>query len=232
MEQENSRARRRFKDDLYESFARMGQALASPKRLEILDLLSQAERTVQSLAEEMETSVANASQHLQTLKEARLVTVRREGTYAHYQLADPAVFHLWRALRELARDRLPEIPALVETRVGPRGDAVAEASDEIFARAAGGEVVLLDVRPTEEHAWAHLPHALSIPLDELDARAGELPTDREILVYCRGPLCTYSDEAVSILQSHGRAAQRLEPGAPDWILTQAPSTPVPQEVHP
>lgn len=232
MEQLNVGDRRRFKDDLYEAFSRVGKALGSPKRLEILDLLAQRERTVQGLAEEMDVSVANASQHLQTLKDAKLVSVRRAGNYAHYRLADPAVFELWRALRDLSRERLPEIDALVEDHLGDRDEVDLEDPTEIPARAESGELVLLDVRPQGEYEWAHLPHAVSIPVDEVEDRADELPDDRPILVYCRGPFCTYSDEAVTKLREMGLDAHRMEPGAPDWALTDDTEVPLTTEAEP
>lgn len=232
MEDLNKGGRRRFKDGLYTEFSRVGKALASPKRLEILDLLAQRERTVQGLAEEMDISVANASQHLQTLKETRLVTVRREGTYAYHRLADPAIFDLWRALRDLAHERLPGIDALVEAHLGDRGPLLAEEPKAVVQQAKAGEVVLLDVRPVGEYDWAHLPEAVSIPVDEIDERIEELPSDRPILVYCRGPFCTYSDQAVTQLRERGLDAHRIEPGAPDWTLTRPDEDPTTPEATP
>ncbi len=223
---------RRFKDDLYTEFARVSKALGNAKRLEILDLLAQKERAVQDLAEQMGISVANASQHLQTLKEARLATVRREGTYAYYRLADPAVFGLWRALRDLAHERLPGIDALLEEHLGDRGQLLAEDPSEVIRRAEAGEVVLLDVRPVGEYGWAHLPEAVSIPVDEIEDRADELPSDRPIFVYCRGPFCSYSDQAVTRLRDRGLDAHRIEPGAPDWTLAHPDEDPNAPEANP
>lgn len=214
MEQLSNDGHRAFKDELYEAFARIGSALANPKRLEMLDLLAQRERSVQGLAEEMAISTANASQHLQRLREARLVETRKAGTYRYYGLADEDVFGLWRALRDLARDRLPEVDAIVERHLGHREPAGTLELEEIAEGPDGG--VLLDVRPEGEYREGHLPGARSVPVDEVEGRLDELPDDEEIYVYCRGPFCTFSDEAVRLLREHGYDAHRLEPGLPDW----------------
>lgn len=212
---------RAFKDDLYEAFARVGKALAGPKRLEMLDLLAQKERSVQELADAMSISVTNASQHLQTLQDARLVEKRAEGNYRYYRLADEDVFELYRALRDLARRRLPEVGAVVDRYLGPREAADPPSADEI-AELTREDAVLLDVRPEGEYRQAHLEGAVSVPIDDIDERADELPEDREILVYCRGPFCVYSDQAVERLREHGLDARRLEPGLPDWRTMGAP----------
>lgn len=205
---------RAFKDELYEEFARVGKALASPKRLEIVDLLAQKERSVQELADTMSISVGNASQHLQTLTEARLVEKRSEGNYRYYRLADDDVFELWQTLRDLARDQYPAVDAVVERHLGPRPE-----SPELDPRrlTEGSEdTVVLDVRPEEEYREAHLEGARSVPIEEVEDRLAELPEDKTFLVYCRGPFCTYSDRAVEVLRESGRRACRLEPGLPDW----------------
>lgn len=214
MEQLNGGGHRAFKDELYQAFARVGKALGSPKRLEMLDLLAQKERSVQELADAMSVSVANASQHLQTLVEARLVEKRSEGSYRYYRLADEEVFELWRALRELTHHHDPEVDAIVERYLGPRQPATESDPDRL--QDASEEVVLLDVRPEGEYEQAHLEGARSLPIDAIDERLDELPEDKEFLVYCRGPFCTYSDQAVRLLRESGREARRLEPGLPDW----------------
>jgi len=206
---------RAFKDELYEAFAGAGKALSSSKRLEMLDLLAQKERSVQELADAMDVSVANASQHLQTLVDAHLVAKRSEGTYRYYKLADDGVFDLWRALRDLARDQLPEIDAIVERYLGPR-EAAPTPSPDSLAALDDEDMILLDVRPEDEYREGHLPGSRSVPIDEIEDRADELPEDEEYLVYCRGPFCVYSDQAVDILNDTGRQARRLEPGLPDW----------------
>lgn len=207
---------RRFKDDLYGAFASVGKALASPKRLELIDLLAQGQRTVQALADEMDASVANTSQHLQTLREARLVEVDREGTYAHYRLADDNVLALWKALRDLATDRLPEVRAIVEDTLGERTGVHVDDPHALLEEVEREGTLLVDVRPSHEYDEGHLPGARSLPIDEIDEALDELPRDKRLLVYCRGPFCVYSDEAVAKLRRAGYDAERVEPGLADW----------------
>lgn len=221
MEQLSNDGHRAFKDELYEAFARIGSALANPKRLEMLDLLAQRERSVQGLAEEMGISTANASQHLQSLREARLVETRKEGTYRYYGLADEDVFGLWRVLRDLARDRLPEVDAIVEDYLGPR-TALETPDPSQLVDGLDESVVLLDVRPAHEYEEGHIAGARSVPIDEIEDEVDELPEDKEFLVYCRGPFCVYSDEAVAVLRESGREARRLDPGLPDWKAMGVP----------
>lgn len=207
---------RRFKDELYTEFARVGKALSSPKRLELLDLLAQGRRTVQALADEMDATVANTSQHLRTLAEANLVEADREGTYAHYRLADDNVLGLWRALRDLASDRLPAVDAIVEEHLGERAGRHVDDPHELLDEVEAGDTLVLDVRPSHEYEQGHLPGARSVPVDEIDEHLDELPDDKRLLVYCRGPFCTYSDEAVTKLRQAGLDAERVEPGLADW----------------
>ena len=207
---------REFKDRLFEQFARIGKAFASPKRLEILDFLAQAERTVEEIARETAMPVASASQHLQVLKAARLVEVRREGLYAHYRLADEGVFRTWRVVRDLGKAQLAEVDRVVETYLEDRGTMEAVDAAALMKRLAEGSVVVLDVRPEEEYRAGHLPGALSIPVDSLEAALQVLPKDREIVAYCRGPYCVFSDEAVGILTTRGYRASRLTEGFPEW----------------
>lgn len=208
--------KRKFKDEIYEQFARIGKALSNGRRLELLELLAQGERSVEELAGETAMSVANCSQHLQILRAAQLVDVRRDGLYARYRLADEAVLRFWLALRELGENRLAEISRLVETFLKDRQTLEAITIDELRQRIKSHGVVLLDVRPLEEFAAGHIPGARSIPTSELEKRLRELPKRSEIIAYCRGPYCVFADEAVRLLRSHGYRAARLDAGLPDW----------------
>jgi rhodanese-related sulfurtransferase len=212
----NSSTHREFKDRLFEQFARIGKALASPKRLEILDLLAQGERTVEEIARETAMPLANASQHLQVLKGARMVESRREGLYAYYRLADEAVFRTWQAVRALGETRLAEIDRVVETFLENRDALEAVGAAALMERLSDGNVVVLDVRPEVEYRAGHIPGALSVPVDALEAALQALPKDKEIVAYCRGPYCVFSDEAVTLLRSRGYQARRLAEGLPDW----------------
>jgi rhodanese-related sulfurtransferase len=212
----NAATHREFKDRLFGQFARVGKALASPRRLEIVDLLAQGERTVEEIARETAMSVASASQHLQALKAARMVEVRREGLYAHYQLADEDVFRTWQAIRALAESRLAEVDGVVEAYLVDRDALEAVDATELMERLTVGSVLVLDVRPEEEYRAGHIPGALSVPLHTLEAALQTLPRDREIVAYCRGPYCVFSDEAVALLRSRGYRARRLRQGLPEW----------------
>ena len=213
---------REFKDRLFGQFARIGKALASPRRLEVVDLLAQGERTVEEIAGETAMSVANASQHLQVLKAARLVEARREGLYAHYRLADEDVFRTWQAVRDLAESRLSEVDGVVEAYLEDRDALEAVDAAELMERLTAGSVVVLDVRPEEEYRAGHIPGALSVPVHALEAALQILPKDREIVAYCRGPYCVFSDEAVALLGSRGYRARRLRQGLPDWRAAGMP----------
>lgn len=208
--------KRAFKEQLYEQFARIGKALASGRRLELLDVLAQGERSVEELAAEAGLSVANASQHLQVLRAAHLVEARRVGVSIRYRLADERVFGLWQALRGLGEARLAEIDRLVETYLHERQALEAITADELRQRLAAGEVLLLDVRPAAEYRAGHIAGARSAPVDELPLHLDELPREQEIIAYCRGPYCVYADEAVGLLRQAGFRAQRLSVGLPDW----------------
>ena len=202
---------------LFDEFAGPAKALASGRRLELLDVLANGERTVDALAGEVALSVANTSQHLQVLRHAGLVITRREGTSVHYRLAGPEVFELWRALRTLAAARLAEVERLAATYLGARDQLEPLTREELARRLDDGEpVMILDVRPASEHAAGHLPGAVSIPVAELRRRLAELPRDREIVAYCRGPYCAFAHEAVELLRDEGFAARRLEDGLPEW----------------
>jgi rhodanese-related sulfurtransferase len=218
----NTATHREFKDRLFGQFARVGKALASPRRLEIVDLLAQGERTVEEIARETAMSVASASQHLQVLKAARMVEVRREGLYAHYRLADEDVFRTWQAVRALAESRLSEVDGVVEAYLADRDALEAVDATELMERLNEGSVVVLDVRPEAEYRGGHIPGALSVPVDALEAALQTLPRDREIVAYCRGPYCVFSDEAVALLRSRGYRARRLRQGLPDWRAAGMP----------
>jgi rhodanese-related sulfurtransferase len=207
------------KDALFEAIAVMGKALASPRRLELVDLLAQAPRTVDDLARASGQSTANTSQHLQALHAAGIVTRAREGTSVRYSLAGDEVLSLWLALREVSVARLAGVERAAREYLG--GDVDAIGRDELVARMRNGEVVLVDVRPTEEFEAGHIEGARSIPLDELEDRLSELPAGREVVAYCRGPLCAFAPEAVRRLRATGRAARRLEDGWPEWRLADA-----------
>jgi rhodanese-related sulfurtransferase len=218
----NNAEHREFKDLIFEQFARIGKALSHPKRLEILDLLAQAERTVEQVARETAIPVANASQHLQVLKAARMVEVRREGLYAHYRLADERVFRAWRAVRDLGEARLAEVDRVVEAYLKDRGTMEAVDAVRLMERLADESVVVLDVRPEEEYRAGHVPGALSVPVSSLEAALQVLPKDKEIVAYCRGPYCVFSDEAVTLLKSRGYRASRLTEGFPEWRAAGLP----------
>jgi rhodanese-related sulfurtransferase len=218
----NTADHREFKDHLFEQFARVGKALASPKRLEIVDLLAQGERTVEEIAKETSMSVASASQHLQTLKAARMVEARREGLYMHYRLADEDVFRTWQAVRALAESRLSEVDGVVGAYLVDRDALEAVESEDLLERLRGGSVVILDVRPEEEYRAGHIPGALSVPVEALEPALKTLPRDREVVAYCRGPYCVFSDEAVAFLRARGYRARRLRQGLPDWRAAGMP----------
>ncbi len=207
---------RRFKDAIYEQLARIGKAVAAPKRLELLDLLCQGPRTVEALAQQAALSVANASQHLQVLRATRLVEATRKGLHVEYRLADDEVARFVVTLRGLAEARLAEVDQVTRAYVAARGEPEGVAGDELLRRVKRGDVTILDVRPAEEYRAGHLPGARSIPVDELAARLHELPKRREIVAYCRGPYCVMAVEAVELLRAKGYRAHRLEQGVADW----------------
>jgi rhodanese-related sulfurtransferase len=208
---------RAAKTALFDAFAQAAKALASGRRIELLDVLANGERTVEALAGEVGLTVANTSQHLQILRQAGLVSSRREGTSVHYRLAAPEVFELWRTLRTLAASRLAEVERLTAAYLGSRDDLEPVTREELTRRLQDDDdLVVLDVRPAAEYAAGHLPGAVSIPVGELRRRLAELPADREIVAYCRGPYCAFAHEAVGLLREEGYAARRLEDGLPEW----------------
>jgi len=209
-------AHRNFKNRLYGQFARIGKALSSPHRLEILELLAQNERTVDSLAIEIGLSLANASQHLQALRQAALVDSRKEGLFVYYRLAGPEVFDVCKAVRCVAEHRLSELERIVHEHFGERADAEAVAMPELLKRARSKDVVILDTRPASEYVAGHIPGAISVPVDHLQRRLGQLTKCKEYVAYCRGPYCVYADRAVELLRANGRRARRLLDGFPEW----------------
>jgi rhodanese-related sulfurtransferase len=211
----------REKDALFEAIALMGKAFASPRRLELLDLLAQAPRTVEELARASGQSTANTSQHLRALHAAGMVSRAREGTSVRYTLAGDQALALWLALRDASVSQLAEVERAARDYLGDDVDAVGR--DALIARLRKGDVVLVDVRPPEEFEAGHIEGARSIPLEELEDRLAELPADREVVAYCRGPFCAYAHEAVRRLQASGRRARRLEEGWPEWRLASRPA---------
>jgi rhodanese-related sulfurtransferase len=207
---------RGFKDAIYEQFARLGKAVSAPKRLELLDLLCQGPKTVEVLAEHAALSVANTSQHLQVLRAARLVEAEKQGLHVEYRLAGEDVCEFFLALRTLAEGRLAEIELVTREYLARRDAMETVAGDELLRRVKHGEVTVLDVRPSEEYRAGHIPGAVSMPLGELKARFKELPKNREVVAYCRGPYCVFAVEAVALLRQKGFTAHRLQEGVPDW----------------
>lgn len=207
---------RLLKNRLYDQFERIGKALASRRRLELLDVLAQGPRTVEELAGQTSMSVANASQHLQVLKKARLVETRQEGNHVFYGLADERVFAMMQGLRDLAQARLAEVDQIARDYFGNRDDLAPIGMKELSDLMRAGDVVVLDVRPLEEYENGHITGARSLPVDELEERISELPPETDIVAYCRGPYCVFALEAVERLRKHGRWARRLDLGFPDW----------------
>jgi DNA-binding transcriptional ArsR family regulator len=213
---------REFKQKLYTQFARVGKALASPQRLELVDLLAQGERTVEDLAREAALSIANTSQHLRLLRQAHLVDSRKEGLYVYYRLADPMVFELWRALRRVGEHQLAEIDRLVETYMRHPEHLEPVSREALYRRLVEGDALLVDVRPALEYRQGHIAGARSIPLAELEQRLQEMDPGREIIAYCRGPYCLFADEAVTLLRGHGLHARRYAEGFPEWAAAGLP----------
>jgi rhodanese-related sulfurtransferase len=207
---------RESKHALFEAIALMGKAFASPVRLELLDLLAQAPRSVEELARASGQSTANTSQHLQALRAAAMVTRAREGTRVRYALAGDEALRIWLALRDASAARLAEVERAASDYLGEDVDTIGRA--DLLERLARGDVVLVDVRPEQEYAAGHIPGARSIPLEELECRLAELPPDAEVVAYCRGPFCAYAHEAVRGLHASGRRARRLKDGWPEWKL--------------
>lgn len=208
--------KRAFKEQLYGQFGRIGKALSSPHRIEMMDLLAQREWTVESLAAELGLTVGNASAHLQVLREARLVASRKDGLFVHTRLADEVVLELLQSLRKVAKTQLAEVDRLVQMYLRDRAGMEAVGFHELRARMREGSAILVDVRPRQEYAAGHIAGAVSIPYDEIEGRLRELPRDKDIVAYCRGPYCVFADQAVEWMRGKRRQARRLEAGYPEW----------------
>jgi len=207
---------RAFKDAIYEQFARIGKAVSSPKRLELLDLLCQGEKTVETLTHETGLTLPNTSQHLQVLRAARLVEAEKEGLYVKYRLADQMVCQFFRSMRVLAENRLAEVEQINRRFLeGKEGMEPVDRND-LLERVRQGAVTVLDVRPTEEYDAGHIAGAISLPLNKLERRLSDLPRDQEIVAYCRGPYCVLSIQAVEMLRARGFKAVRIEEGIQDF----------------
>jgi rhodanese-related sulfurtransferase/DNA-binding transcriptional ArsR family regulator len=222
---------RELKSRLYEQFARVGSALASPARLELLDVLAQGERSVEVLADRASLSVANASRHLQVLRDAGLVEARKQGLHVFYRLTDASVYELLHSVRSHAERRLAEVDRIVDAYLGARDGLEPVTRPELLERARSGRVTVLDVRPAEEFEAGHIAGAVSIPIDELEERLGELPKSKEVVAYCRGPYCVWSLRAVDTLRASGRKARRLVDGFPEWGAEGLPVEVGSQEVQ-
>jgi rhodanese-related sulfurtransferase len=219
----DARTKRAFKNALFGEFARISKALASGRRLEILDVLAQGERSVEELAQETDQSVANTSRHLQVLKHARLVEAHRMGAFIRYRLADEKVTRLWIALRQVAEARLAEIGRLVEAYLADRSALQAISCAELRRRLKNGDAVVIDVRPACEYEAGHIAGARSMPLSELSRRLKELPKSKTIVAYCRGPYCVFADQAAALLSRKGFKAARLAVGFPEWKSAGLPT---------
>jgi rhodanese-related sulfurtransferase/DNA-binding transcriptional ArsR family regulator len=213
---------REFKDALYAQFARIGHALASPKRIELLDLLGQGEKAVEALAEQVATPIKNTSAHLRVLRQARLVATRRDGTYVYYRLADDDVIRLLRTLETLGHSRLAEVQQVVQSYLDGHDDLAPVTFNELRRLVREDAVTVVDVRPVEEYEAGHIPGALSVPVPELKRRLRELSKSREVIAYCRGRYCVYSLDAVTLLRGHGYRARRAREGLPDWRAAGLP----------
>jgi rhodanese-related sulfurtransferase len=207
---------RQFKNAIYEQFSRIGKAVSSPKRLELLDLLCQGEKTVETLAKDTGLALANVSQHLQILRAARLVDAEREGLYVKYRLADQMVCEFFRSMRVLAENRLTEVEMIKRRFLESREGMEPVDRNALLRQVKKGAVTVLDVRPVEEYRAGHIPGALSVPLGQLKNLLSDLPREQEIVAYCRGPYCVLAVEAVEILRKMGFKATRLEGGIQDW----------------
>ena len=215
-------ADRGAKAALYDALAESAKALANGRRTELVDVLAQGERSVEELADEIDQTVANTSQHLQRLLRSGLVESRREGTRIYYSLSSPVVAELWRVMRRAAEEHVAGLEQLAADYLGDRSKLRTMTRDDLRARLRDGDVVVLDVRPEPEYAAGHIRGAISIPITDLESRLGEIPDGTEVVAYCRGPYCVYADEAVRVLTRNGVLAARLEDGFPEWAETRLP----------
>jgi rhodanese-related sulfurtransferase len=207
---------------LFDALAESAKALANGRRAELVDVLSQGERSVEELAAEIDQTVANTSHHLQRLLRSGMVRTRREGTHIYYALSSPVVATLWRAMREAAEQHVAGLERLAEDYLGDRATLDSMTRDQLRDRLREGDIVVLDVRPRPEYEAGHIPGALSVPVQHLQARLKDIDGGAQVVAYCRGPYCVYADEAVRLLTSEGRAASRLEDGFPEWAVAGLP----------
>jgi len=214
--------KRLLKDLLYEQVARIGKAVSSPKRLELLELLAQGEKTVEMLAAELSADIKLTSAHLKALREASLVGSRRDGKYVIYRLAGSDVAGLWVTLRQVAEAHLAELRLALDQMVADPTKLTAVSRDDLLEQARRGEVIVIDVRPHAEYEAAHLPFARSLPLAEIEQHLGELPRNKDIVAYCRGPFCLLSDEAVALLQARGYRVRKILDGVSEWQAAGMP----------
>lgn len=208
--------KRKIKDLLYEQVSFVGKALSSPKRLELIEVLVQGEKKVDTLARDVDIDIKLASSHLKVLKEARLVTSRRQGKNTYYSLSGNDIAQLWVCIYTIAADHRLELQSIMEKIVAAPDRLTPETRQRLLDRARDGEILVLDVRPEEEYSAGHLPHAHSMPIQELEQRLAELPKDKQIVAYCRGPFCLFSSEAVELLRSHGYQAEKIGDGVAEW----------------
>jgi rhodanese-related sulfurtransferase len=214
--------KRKFKDRIYDELTRITKALANPRRLEIIELLAQADYSVEQLSLQTSLSVASASQHLQVLKSAQLVEIARQGNFIFYRLANANVYKAWKALRELGVERIASIEKLMKQYRQQKGNFETVSVQELVDKLESGKLIIVDVRPEGEYRKGHIANSISIPFDQLAERAKKLSKRKEIVAYCRGPFCVYADEAVAWLRKEGYKALRLEEGYPDWALLGLP----------
>lgn len=214
--------KRLLKDLLYEQVARIGKALASPKRLELVELLAQGEKSVETLAVQAGIDMRLTSAHLKALREARLVETRRDGKYIYYRLSGRDVSQLWVVLRETAEEHLVELRVALEQMTVQPDTLVSESRESLLEKARQGEIVVIDVRPANEFNAGHLPFARSLPLDEIEKRLADLPVDRSIVAYCRGPFCLMSDQAVALLAAKGYRVHKILDGVSEWEAAGLP----------
>lgn len=210
------------KSDLYEQVARIGKALSSPKRLELIELLAQGEKPVELLAKQSRMDMRLTSAHLKALREARLVETRREGKFIHYRLSGQDVATLWMTLRETAEEHLVELRVALAQMTAQPDALSSESRESLLAKARSGDIVMIDVRPANEYEAGHLPAARSMPLAELEKRLADLPADKTIVAYCRGPFCVMSDEAVTLLRARGFSAHKITDGVTEWAASGLP----------
>lgn len=213
---------RAAKSALFDGLASVAKALGNGRRAEIIDVLSQGERSVEEIAAEIDQTVANTSQHLQHLLRAGLVRTRRDGNRIHYALSDAKVGELWALVRDVSAAQVADVERLAAAYLGDRGPLITVSRNELARRLADGDVVVIDVRPEAEYAAGHIVGAVSVPIERLASHMTALPDDRDIVAYCRGPYCVYADDAVRTLHKLGRTSARLEDGYPEWARAGLP----------